>query len=204
MVGEKAGSVTDPNPPGVTPLCPSIGGIFVQLSTEFYANLREERPSCQQKWEESATMRAQRESEASAARLHRGAPMGSSRSFTVRTRAYEQEWADAALVEQVELLEAQLPSLETERSRLETELSIAQSWVKELALWLDEAQLPTGAKPVPGAPGEDLEEMLLSPSTARLLEEAEAVPIAWGTIALLTGFVLAPWAVLGSLVYLAW
>jgi len=65
--------------------------------------------------------------------------MGSSRSVAVRTYALEQEWADAALIEQVELLDAQLASLETERSRLETELFIAQSWVKELALWLDEA-----------------------------------------------------------------
>jgi hypothetical protein len=79
--------------------------------------------------------------------------MGISRSVAVSTRAYEQEWADAALVEQVELLEAQLASLETERGRLETELYIAQSWVKELALWLDEAQLPTGVKPVPGKLG---------------------------------------------------
>lgn len=79
--------------------------------------------------------------------------MGSSRSVAVRTCAYEQEWADAALVEQLELLEAKLASLETERGRLETELYIAQSWVKELALWLDEAQLPTGVEPVPGTPG---------------------------------------------------
>jgi hypothetical protein len=79
--------------------------------------------------------------------------MGSSRSVAVRTCAYEQEWADAALVERLELLEAKLASLETERGRLETELYIAQSWVKELALWLDEAQLPTGVKPVPGTPG---------------------------------------------------
>jgi hypothetical protein len=79
--------------------------------------------------------------------------MGISRSVAVSTRAYEQEWADAALVEQVELLEAQLASLETERGRLETELYIAQSWVKELALWLDEAQLPTGVKPLPGTLG---------------------------------------------------
>lgn len=79
--------------------------------------------------------------------------MGSSRSVAVRTCAYEQEWADAALVEQLELLEAKLASLETERGRLETELYIAQSWVKELALWLDEAQLSAGMKPVPGTPG---------------------------------------------------
>ena len=64
--------------------------------------------------------------------------MGSSRSVAVRTCAYEQEWADAALVEQLELLEAKLASLETERGRLETELYIAQNWVKELALWLDD------------------------------------------------------------------
>jgi hypothetical protein len=79
--------------------------------------------------------------------------MGSSRSVAARTCAYEQEWADAALVEQLELLEAKLASLEAERGRLETELYIAQSWVKELALWLDEAQPPTGVKPAPGTPG---------------------------------------------------
>jgi hypothetical protein len=68
--------------------------------------------------------------------------VGSSRSVAVRKRAYEWEWADAELVEQVELLEARLANLESERSRLETELFIAQGWVKELALWLDEAQSP--------------------------------------------------------------
>ena len=53
----------------------------------------------------------------------------------------------------VELLEAKLASLETERGRLETELVIAKSWVKELALWMDEAQQATRVEPVPGTPG---------------------------------------------------
>lgn len=130
--------------------------------------------------------------------------MGSSRSL-VRTRATadEQEWLDAELVEQVELLEAQIASLETERDRLETDLSIARSWVKERALWLDEAQMRTGGKALP-AMAEDLAEMILSPRTVRLLQEKEAAPIDWGRLALLTGFVLAPWTVLGSLVYVAW
>jgi hypothetical protein len=87
--------------------------------------------------------------------------MGSSRSVAARTCAYEQEWADAALVEQLELLEAKLASLETERGRLETELYIAQSWVKELALWLDEAQLPTGVEARPWDAGDDLEPLTL-------------------------------------------
>jgi len=116
--------------------------------------------------------------------------MGSSRSLAIlaKVRADEQEWVDAELVEQVELLEAQVASLDSERSRLETELSIAQRWVKELALWLDEAQMPTDVRPVPGALEEDL-------------EEAQAVPIAWGTVAPLTGLILAPWVVLGALIY---
>ena len=130
--------------------------------------------------------------------------MGSSRSLGVRARAsaHEQEWVDAELVEHVELLEAQVASLETERDRLETELSVARSWAKELALWLDEAQMRTEGKALPAMPADDLAG-ILSPRTARLLEE-EAAPIAWGRLALLAGFVLAPWAVLGSLVFVAW
>jgi hypothetical protein len=105
--------------------------------------------------------------------------MGSSRSVAVRTYAYEQEWADPAPVEQVELLEAQLANLETERSRLETELFIAQSWVKELALWLDEAQLASGVKPVPWDAGEDLEP--LTPSSIEVKATAGAPPMASST-----------------------
>ena len=131
--------------------------------------------------------------------------MGSTRSLVwARPTAQEQEWADAELLEQVELLEAQAASLETERDRLATELSIARSWVKELALWPDEAQMRTGRKALPAWRADDLAGMILSPRTVRLLQEGEAAPIAWGRLARLAGFVLAAWAVLGSLVYVAW
>jgi hypothetical protein len=131
--------------------------------------------------------------------------MWSTRSLVwARPTAQEQEWADAELVEQVELLEVQVASLETERDRLATELSIARSWVKELALWLDEAQMRTGRKALPTRRADDLAGMILSPRTVRLLQEAEAAPIAWGRLARLAGFVLAAWAVLGSFVYFAW
>jgi len=125
--------------------------------------------------------------------------MGSSRSFAVlaEVRADEQEWVDAELVEQVELLEAKVASLETE-------LSVAQSWVKELALWLDEAQMRTGGKALPAVPADELVGIRSSPDTTRLLEEIEATPIAWGRLVVLAGLVLAPWAVLGSLIYLVW
>jgi len=80
--------------------------------------------------------------------------MESSRSLVgPRASAHEQEWVDAEFVEHVELLEAQVASLETERDRLEFELSVAQSWVKELALWVDEAQMRTGEKALPAVPG---------------------------------------------------
>lgn len=103
--------------------------------------------------------------------------MGSTRSLVrARATAQEQEWVDAELVEHVELLEAQVASLETERDRLETELSIARSWVKELALWLDEAQMRTKGKALPAVPADDLAGMILSPRTARLLEDAEVNP----------------------------
>jgi hypothetical protein len=149
-------------------------------------------------------MRVRHEIEASAARLQVGAAMGSSRSLTVLAggRADEQECVDAELVEQVELLEVQAASLETERDRLATELSIARSWVKELALWLDEAQMRAGRKALPARRADDLAGMILSPRTVRLLQEGEAAPIAWGRLALLAGFVLAAWAVFASLVYI--
>jgi hypothetical protein len=120
-----------------------------------------------------------------------------------RASADEQEWVDAELVEHVELLEAQVASLETERELLKTELSIARSWVKELALWLDRAQMRTGEKALPEMSADDLVGVF-SPRTVRLLREEERAPIDWGRLALLSGFVLAPWAVLGSLVYVAW
>lgn len=129
--------------------------------------------------------------------------MGSTRSLVwARPTAQEQEWADAELLEQVELLEVQAASLETERDRLATELSIARSWVKDLALWLDEAQMRTGRKALPAWRADDLAGMILSPRTVRLLREGEAAPIAWGRLALLAGFVLAAWAVFASLVYI--
>ena len=130
--------------------------------------------------------------------------MGSTRSLVrARESADEQEWVDAELVEHVELLEARVASLETERELLKTELSIARSWVKELALWLDDAQLRTGGKTIPAMSADDLVG-IFSPRTVRLLQEKETAPIDRGRLALLSGFVLAPWAVLGSLIYVAW
>jgi len=106
--------------------------------------------------------------------------MGPTRSLGWAT-AQEQEWADAQPAEQVELqlLEAQVASLKTERDRLATELSIARSWVKELALWLDEAQMRTGGKALPARRADDLAG-IFSPRTVRLLKEEDAAPIAWG------------------------
>ena len=130
--------------------------------------------------------------------------MGPTRNpVRARASADEQEWVDAELVEHVELLEAEVASLETERELFKTELSIARSWVKELALWLDEAERRTGGKALPAMSADELGE-ILSPRTVRLLQEKETAPIARGRLALLSGFVLAPWAVLGSLVYVAW
>jgi hypothetical protein len=130
--------------------------------------------------------------------------MGPTRNpVRARASADEQEWVDAELVEHVELLEAEVASLETERELLKTELSIAGSWAKELALWLDEAQMRTGGKTLPGMSADDLVG-ILSPRTVRLLQEKETAPIDRGRLALLSGFALAPWAVLGLLVYVAW
>ena len=130
--------------------------------------------------------------------------MGPTRSpVRARASADERECVDAELVEHVELLEAQVASLDTERELLNTELSIARSWVKELALWLDEAQTRTGGNALPAMSADDLVG-ILSPRTVRLLQEEKTAPIDQGRLALLSGFVVAPWAVLGSLVYAAW
>ena len=106
--------------------------------------------------------------------------MGPTRRLVrARPSADEQEWVDAELVEHVELLEAEVASLETERELFKTELSIARSWVKELALWLDEAQMRTGGKTLSAMSADDLVG-IFSPRTVRLLQEKETAPIARG------------------------
>ena len=66
-----------------------------------------------------------------------------------------------------------------------------------------QAQMRTAGKALTVMSADDLVG-ILSPRTVRLLLEKETAPIDRARLALLSGFVLAPWAVLGSLVYVAW
>ena len=129
--------------------------------------------------------------------------MGSTRSLFRATGAqgqeWVQEWVDAELVE---LLEVRVASLETERVALETALTVAQRRVRELGLWLDEAQVRAERYALPAMADDYL--ATISPRAVRLLQEVETAPIAWGRLAVLAGFILGLWAVIGSLVYLAW
>lgn len=112
--------------------------------------------------------------------------------------ASEREADSAELNERIEMLEAGLRGLRAERERLATELLVAESWVKELALWLDEARTGGTALPPPTPPAEPV----LSPHTVRLLDEARQRSLPWGKVARLVGLVALPWALIAGLGYL--
>lgn len=116
---------------------------------------------------------------------------------------HESEWLGAELVERIELLEAQVAALERERTRLETELVVARSWVKELALWLDEAQARTGGRALPATDPARLEGFL-APETIRLLSDVERPRAEWRRVLAFAALVLAPWVVIGLSAYVAW
>ena len=106
------------------------------------------------------------------------------------------EWEYAELVEQVEVLRSQLRDLEAERDHLRTDLRVAQLWVKELALWLEEAQARTGGTALQ-PPG-----IALAPETLAALGEWQAKPTPWRRVASIGAIVAAPWAVLGVVAWL--
>ncbi len=123
---------------------------------------------------------------------------------TAQEQEWVQDWVDAELAERVELIEAQVTNLDAERDRLETELAERVELIEAQVTNLD-------------AERDRLETELSvaqswAPRTVRLLQEEEEAPIAWGEaapidwgrLALLAGFVLAPWAVIGALIYVAW
>ncbi|HEY7195728.1 MAG TPA: hypothetical protein VH306_00915 [Gaiellaceae bacterium] len=103
----------------------------------------------------------------------------------------------AELAERIELLQGENAELRRERERLATELLIARCWVKELALWFDEAKerLPERALLVTGL-GADATEML---------DETRLSDISLRRLAVLSGAVIVPWLfVLGVAGILAW
>jgi hypothetical protein len=109
---------------------------------------------------------------------------------------HDGEWEYAGLVEQLETLESRVDDLRAERDRLRTDLRIAQLWVKELALWLDEAH----AQSREAAFG--LAGLAPAPELLATLHEREAEPILWGRVASIGALVTAPWAILAGLAWL--
>jgi hypothetical protein len=106
------------------------------------------------------------------------------------------EWEYAELVERVEVAESRAAELCSERDRLLTELRVAQLWVKELTLWLDEAQVRTGGRAL-APPG-----LALAPRTVAALRRHAEEPVPWRRLAAVSAIVAAPWALLAALVWL--
>ena len=101
------------------------------------------------------------------------------------------EWADAELLERVEVLEEQVTSLEADRNRLEAEPSPAGSAGARLSPDV------TGA----AATADDFASPSHAFGTAR---EAELAPIVWDRIPLFLAILILPWVVVGSLADLVW
>ena len=91
----------------------------------------------------------------------------------------ERDRLETKLAERVKAIDAEVELLDAERTRLETDSSVGQSQ---------------------------------SQGTVRLRQEREAAPIAsgkaaptaWGRLALVAGFIVAPWILIGALVFVAW
>jgi hypothetical protein len=113
---------------------------------------------------------------------------------------HEAEWRNAELAERVELLESQVKALRVERERLWTDLRVAQLWVKELTLWLDEAQTRMGdAALLLPTPAPEL-----SPETLAALREHEKTPMPWRRMATVAAVAMVPWALIAGIVSLIW
>ena len=88
-----------------------------------------------------------------------------------------QQWTDAELLEQVELLEAQVESLKAERDRLKVELHFSRGWAEE-SLWSEKVRA-RGEGSESAARAAD-EAVSIAPSHFATLEEEELGPIVWG------------------------
>ena len=134
--------------------------------------------------------------------------MGSSRRrFSVRAGdpRWVQDWVDAELVERVEAIEAQIASLDVERAELETEffkrieaieaqvesLDVERDWLeRDLSVRREDEQ------------GERLETTLPVPEEAAESDWLIRAPMSGQALALLVTLVLAPWVLIGTIVWL--
>jgi chaperonin cofactor prefoldin len=145
---------------------------------------------------------------------------------TAREPEWVQDSVEAELAERVEVIDAQLAILDAERSRLETGLAEGVEVLEARLAILDaertvletelaerveaiEAQIAILDAQRTGLETELGAAQSRAPSTV-LVHEEDAAPIArgkavdWWRLVLLVGFVLAPWAVIGALVYVVW
>jgi hypothetical protein len=106
------------------------------------------------------------------------------------------EWYDAALIDRAEKAEAEAAELRATLERRETERLIARLWVKELALWFDEANAREG-----GHPATLLSELRLAPRTESIVRERLGHPRPWRRLATVAAVIAIPWLTLGLIAY---
>jgi hypothetical protein len=115
----------------------------------------------------------------------------------------ERNWLDTKLAERVEVIEAQVEKLDAERDRLETKLADRVEVIDAQVELLDaeRTRLETEASIGQSRPPRTVQ----PPQTQKAapIDSGKAAPIDWARLALLAGFVLAAWAVIGVLIYIA-
>jgi hypothetical protein len=107
------------------------------------------------------------------------------------------EWREVDLVDRAERAEAEAAALKATLERRDTELTIARLWVKELALWLDEARA------FEDAPwSTPLSALRLTPRTDPLPDQPPDGPKPGRKLAAGAAIIAAPWLpVIGLLAY---
>jgi hypothetical protein len=105
------------------------------------------------------------------------------------------EWFEAQLIDRAERAEAEAATLRADLERRETELLIARLWVKELALWLEEATQGDRTWPVSSLA------VRLSPQAGRASHERLETPHRGRRLATVAAMVATPWLALSALAY---
>ena len=118
----------------------------------------------------------------------------------------ERTWLETKLAERVVVIEAQVELLDGERDRLETELAERVVMIDAQVELLDaertrletDASIGQSRPPSPPRTVQPPQAEQAAPIVSR-----KAAQIDWARLALLAGFVLAAWALIGALIYIA-
>jgi len=108
-----------------------------------------------------------------------------------------QDAYTAELLDRAEKAEAQVGEANRRLERAETRLLIARLWVKELALWVDEAQGRSRGTALDS-------NSILAWRTRALVREREHKPLPVYRLLAVSGLVALPWAVLAVAAYVVW